>query len=761
MKQNLLIFSLLMSFTFNLLNAQNKVNSLGAVASFYVDNACQTGTPIGYIIADGTGGAPPYTFQWSDGSTDAINYNLAGGTYTVTVTDAIAATATVSQTINDIPQGTFNGVYVALPFNSNKNGSFAIAGYPGTETDPPLSFSFYNMTTGSSYGYLNYTDHVGFADSVDAGTWDLNISTGSGCTGEVQIEVGTYPDFIPTVTTADACTGLSNGICLVHANPQGPLPQLSLISSIPTTAFIQLHEQADLTYSILDSATNVILIQHVPTFNNFDIDSTFTGLAAGNYILLMTFTVWSNITFLQDTLYMTTVNFTINSTNNCGNVSGQVFSDANADCIYNAGDLGLPNVLVEFNPGGYLVNTDGSGNFSTDIPYGTYTLTQHSQLYFNQKCPAAGYNFTLSSGTPTVNVPIADSVDFTPDGTIYYGSTPARPGFNFFYSIDAYNMSPNICTPALVTMNFDPSLTYVSSNMAYTSLTSNQIQFNLDTLSAFEYDHISVTFNVPASGVIGDTLFSSVSLSAATGEANLTNNSTGSYIIVTGSYDPNEKSVLPEGALKPNVDLNYTIRFQNTGNDTAFTVTVIDTISSYLDITSVLPGASSHPYSYDFPSPNVIRFKFDNILLVDSNHNELLSHGFINYSIRQQQNNPVGTVIENTAGIYFDFNAPVLTNTTQNTVQTVFVGLNDGNIIPFKIYPNPLKDILQIQFTEKMNHFKIEFTNALGEIVLKASLPGINAGSTLNSNLSRLPDGVYMLKVSDEKNIFTQRIVKQ
>jgi uncharacterized repeat protein (TIGR01451 family) len=252
-----------------------------------------------------------------------------------------------------------------------------------------------------------------------------------------------------------------------------------------------------------------------------------------------------------------------------------------------------------------------------------------------------------------------------------------------------------------------------------------------------------------------------VNLSGATGETNLTNNSNNRYVIVSGSFDPNEKSVIPEGALKPDVELNYTIRFQNTGNDTAFTVTVIDTISPYLDITSILPGASSHPYTYDFPSPNIIRFRFDNILLVDSNHNEPLSHGFINYAIRQQQNNPVGTVIENTAGIYFDFNAPVLTNTTQNIVQTVFAGVNTANKIPFRIYPNPVKDILQIQFTEKMKNFKIEFINALGETVLEAMLPGINTGSILNSNLSRLPNGIYMMKVTDEKNIFTQQVVKQ
>ena len=55
-------------------------------------------------------------------------------------------------------------------------------------------------------------------------------------------------------------------------------------------------------------------------------------------------------------------------------------------------------------------------------------------------------------------------------------------------------------------------------------------------------------------------------------------------------------------------------------------------------------------------------------MLPDSNVNEPASHGFIKYSIKKYNTVGIGSVIKNTAYIYFDFNAPVVTNTVVNTV---------------------------------------------------------------------------------------------
>ncbi|MFK8102102.1 MAG: T9SS type A sorting domain-containing protein [Saprospiraceae bacterium] len=145
-----------------------------------------------------------------------------------------------------------------------------------------------------------------------------------------------------------------------------------------------------------------------------------------------------------------------------------------------------------------------------------------------------------------------------------------------------------------------------------------------------------------------------------------------------GAFDPNDKQGFPKGYgpdhyIEVNQDLEYFIRFQNTGTDTAFKVVVIDTISPFLDLTGFQTGASSHPYELDISGTGVLTFTFDNIMLPDSNVNLLASNGFIKFKIPQQLDNPIGTEINNSAAIYFDFNKPIITNLTEHIISNDFI----------------------------------------------------------------------------------------
>ncbi|MEL6866888.1 MAG: T9SS type A sorting domain-containing protein, partial [Bacteroidota bacterium] len=112
--------------------------------------------------------------------------------------------------------------------------------------------------------------------------------------------------------------------------------------------------------------------------------------------------------------------------------------------------------------------------------------------------------------------------------------------------------------------------------------------------------------------------------------------------------------------------LSYHIRFQNTGTDTAFTVVIRDTLDNDLNLRSLVPGPSSHAYELDVLPNRVLEFTFNDIHLPDSNTNEPASHGFVFFDI-EVANRSLGTRIENSVGIYFDYNAPIITNTVLNT----------------------------------------------------------------------------------------------
>lgn len=171
---------------------------------------------------------------------------------------------------------------------------------------------------------------------------------------------------------------------------------------------------------------------------------------------------------------------------------------------------------------------------------------------------------------------------------------------------------------------------------------------------------------------------------------------------VIGAWDPNDKQAFPQGYgeehyITDTTDIDYLIRFQNTGTDTAFNIIVEDVLSPHLDITTLRPGVSSHPYTVDFLGTDTLHFVFDNIMLPDSNINEPLSHGFVQFSIKPRLGLPLETVVENYVDIFFDFNEAVRTNTVFHTVGEDFIIISSDHetFIPdlaIEVVPNPFSD---------------------------------------------------------------------
>jgi uncharacterized repeat protein (TIGR01451 family) len=234
--------------------------------------------------------------------------------------------------------------------------------------------------------------------------------------------------------------------------------------------------------------------------------------------------------------------------------------------------------------------------------------------------------------------------------------------------------------------------------------------------------------------------------------------------VVTGSYDPNDKTGYPIGQtnqkyIQPNQQLQYVIRFQNTGTDTAFTVVIRDTLDTDLNIFTVTSGVSSHQYDFRMYGPRVLEWTFNNILLPDSTTNSDGSNGFVTFHVDQVPNLIPGTEITNKAGIYFDFNDPISTNTTMHRIYEGFVNvLNIEDLTQegksLLIYPNPTSNIITIQGKEDMHQiFKI--FDQMGREVYKGKLNGI----TTDVYLTNLSKGIYTLKI--DGNYKPAQIVKE
>lgn len=226
---------------------------------------------------------------------------------------------------------------------------------------------------------------------------------------------------------------------------------------------------------------------------------------------------------------------------------------------------------------------------------------------------------------------------------------------------------------------------------------------------------------------------------------------------IRNSYDPNDKQVQPAGLtaagnVEPGTWLRYCIRFMNKGTDTAYTVRIVDTLSESVDIASLRFGASSHRYVPTLSGKGrpVLSFRFTDINLPDSTRSGgAAAQGFVDFSVRTSPTAPLGTEIRNFADIYFDYNDPVRTNTTLNTLYrpTVVPGLIDTLLVSAKptrramlrVEPNPAHTSLRVLGAAP---HPLELLNAEGRRVLYQSSP---SGDIL-LNIESLPVGLYLLR---------------
>lgn len=211
------------------------------------------------------------------------------------------------------------------------------------------------------------------------------------------------------------------------------------------------------------------------------------------------------------------------------------------------------------------------------------------------------------------------------------------------------------------------------------------------------------------------------------------------HTIIRCSYDPNDKSVTPVGIGKNKYTLiknplEYQIRFENTGNDTAYQVVVLDTLAPQLDVSTFKVLGSSHQMNAEVASNGVAAFHFNNIMLPDSGSGKLAAQGYVRFSIQPKANVANNTLVCNKAAIYFDQNKPVITNTTCNLlvdkIPDVTTGLSgtDHAMANF-VYPNPSHDVVFLpKGTYEVVFYTLQGVEVLRSQGEKASLLGLEEG---------------------------------
>ena len=419
----------------------------------------------------------------------------------------------------------------------------------------------------------------------------------------------------------------------------------------------------------------------------------------------------------------------------------------------------LPGIMVSTDKGQTTVS-DENGFYELyfgmdDAP--NYTLISQDGYYEDKEYLSfSNTDFKIAENEHLYTYKIQEN-----DLAIHLNSGRNRPGFTIVQFVTLENRGKNELTTD-VQVNLDAALTYTTyeGENQPNSVMGNELKWNNITVASGEKKRLKfwavLDRLTPLETVLSNT---GVLLQAVPDD--VTSNDTTVYEpVVTGSYDPNDKLVSYQGAytegyVYDTTNFEYTIRFQNTGTDTAFNILVTDPISSHLDLSTLKMLDASHNYEMTIVG-DTIKWFFPNILLADSFVNEPLSHGFIRFTIDQKENNEQGSLIENTAYIYFDFNDPIITNTTAAIVNNGIINnvreVKSSNLLhKLTTYPVPTDSEV---FFEGVEGGYIEVFDLQGKLLRAENFNNF-------INVSELNSGVYQFKIITGDKSYAGNIVRK
>ena len=458
-----------------------------------------------------------------------------------------------------------------------------------------------------------------------------------------------------------------------------------------------------------------------------------------------------------------------NVTTTLNSISGNIKLDSNANGC-DASDAPAGGIRVNLSDGSSdrITFTNAAGDYIFYVPAGNYVISPQIQTtLFSFSPTSANFNFaTTNNLSETQGFCLAPNGVYNDVNVSLLPLTVARPGFNATYRL-VYKNAGNQIMNGTINFVFDDSrLDVVSSTAAPTSQTVNNLTWDYVSLMPFETRTITIVLNVnspqetPAVN-IGDVFNFSATVNPVSGDETPNDNTVVFNQTVVGAIDPNDKAVV-EGSeiLVSDVDkyLNYIIRFQNSGNFAAEFVRVQDMLASNLDKSTLQVTSASHPYRATLTSGNKLEFFFDNINLPPENIDEAGSNGFIAFKIKPSNTVGLGSVMENTAEIYFDYNWPIVTNTVTTTVTLLATSTFDSEN-EILIYPNPVGDVLNFETKTSTAILSAKIFNQLGQLVKTVS--NIDGNQINTVEVADLVTGTYFVKITSDKGTSVKKLIKK
>ncbi|WP_196894362.1 BspA family leucine-rich repeat surface protein [Aureivirga marina] len=447
---------------------------------------------------------------------------------------------------------------------------------------------------------------------------------------------------------------------------------------------------------------------------------------------------------------------------NCNlySITGSVIYDINDNgCDEN--DIPVNNLQVNANENNFVFGTTAiNGTYNLNVSEGTFDINiLDNSGYFNIEQNTS--SVTLNESNPAENIDFCITANQSVKDlkTSIIALTEARPGFTAKYQLIVQNIGTEIIENVITNFNYDiEKISFVSSDPIENNASESSLTYEIGTMNPLESKIIEIQMEVFTPPTVnGDDILSfNANSTPVENDENPEDNGYKLDQVVVNSYDPNDKRVMQGEEI--NLDevgeyLDYIVRFQNTGTASAINVRILDVLDEKLDIQTLIPISASHDYSVQI-NGNEVEFIFNNIDLAAEIVNEPESHGYIAFKIKPKNDLDLGDIILGTANIYFDFNLPIVTNTVQTKVVEL-LSVSEFLNEEFKIFPNPVNNILKIEFDKNVNIEKLSIIDNKGMIISK-----FNHNQNI-IDVSNLNSGIYFIQITTKKGVYSKKWIKE
>ena len=459
---------------------------------------------------------------------------------------------------------------------------------------------------------------------------------------------------------------------------------------------------------------------------------------------------------------------------------GTVKLDTNYNCSMDSTDYNLQNVLVSlFDNANNLVATthtaqNGTYHFSNSL-IGNYTITiDTTTLPFAVNCSnfSNDTSFVIGSTSDSIvtglDFLLAPDIGFDVGVQSVVQTGLVFPGQQHTLNILAgdltnwHGLNPGTANgiSGTVTISINGQVSYVTSAPNSLPPTVNGLTFTY-SIADFGVVNFSSDFGLmflcDTTMQGGDSICVDITVDPFTGDNDTTNNTFHFCYEAVNSYDPNDKQVYPK-LVDPGYDdwLTYTIRFQNTGTAPAFNIRLEDTLSADLNLSTFEVIGYKHTNNFSLYGDRLIVY-FPNIMLPDSTTNEPESKGYFQYRVKPVQNLPNGSQVENTAYIFFDYNAPIVTNTAITYFNDGLSFENDISGVQIRVYPNPvITNVFYIESNEDLNGAKLSVYDLSGQQI---KFEQQMVDGRIAVELTSPPKGLLIVRIVSDQKVIQSRVV--